>query len=140
MYFHCPAGGHGTDIGQQKTVLAVSPNGLEFSAQGTALGPPYFRVFQWKHRYYAIARTGVFLRSPDGVTPFEQGPALFNEKPELILRHAAVDVRGDRLSVYYSRIGDNPERILVSEIALTPDWSKWKASAPITVLSPEKDY
>lgn len=140
MYFHCPAEGTGKDIDQQKTALARSSDGVHFTAQLTALGPAYFRVFHWKKYYYAVARAGVFLRSRDGVTPFEQGPTLFNEDPNLILRHAAVDMEGDRLSVYYSRIGDSPERILVSHIDLTPDWSKWKASPPVTVLVPETDY
>ncbi len=140
MYFHCPAEGAGKDIGEQKTALATSADGLHFTPTLTPLGPAYFRVFQWRNSYYAIARTGVFLRSSDGITPFEQGPTLFNEDPNLVLRHAAVDVQGDRLSVYYSRIGDSPERILVSHIALTSDWNKWKASTPVTVISPETEY
>ncbi len=140
MYFHCPAEGTGTDIDQQKTLLGTSPDGLHFTAGLTPLGPAYFRVFHWRDFDYAVARGGVFLRSRDGSTPFEQGPTLFHEDPNLILRHAAVDVQGDRLSVYYSRIGDNPERILVSYIDLTSDWSKWKASAPVTVIAPETDY
>ena len=57
-----------------------------------------------------------------------------------MLRHAAVDLRGDTLSVYYSRIGDCPERILVSRIRLTPDWTAWRASDPENVLSPEMEY
>jgi hypothetical protein len=140
MYFHCPAEGVGKEIDQQKTVLATSPDGLSFTAQGKALGPAYFRVFHWKQFYYAIVRAGVMLRSRDGVTPFEQGPTLFNEDPNLVLRHAAVDLQGDRLSVYFSRIGDSPERILVSHIDLAADWSKWKASPPVTVIAPGTDY
>jgi hypothetical protein len=140
MYFHCPAEGTGKDIDQQKTLLAMSPDGLHFTARPTPLGPAYFRVFHWKDYYYAVARAGVFLRSRDGVTAFEQGPTLFNEDPNLVLRHAAVDVQGDRLAIFFSRIGDNPERILVSYIDMTPDWKKWKASAPVTVLAPEKKY
>jgi hypothetical protein len=140
MYFHCPAEGTGKDIGVQKTVLATSTDGLHFTPKPVPLGPAYFRVFQWKKMYYAIARSGVFLRSSDGVVPFEEGPTLFNEDPNLTLRHAAVDLQGDRLSVYYTRIGDSPERILVSHIALTPDWKNWKASTPEIVLSPETEY
>lgn len=140
MYFHCPAEGTGKEIDQQKTLLATSVDGLRFTPKPSALGPAYFRVFRWKNFYYAIARTGVFLRSSDGVTPFAPGPSLFDKDPNLVLRHAAVDVNGDRLSVYYSRIGDSPERILVSYIALTPDWMKWRASEPVTVIAPETDY
>ena len=140
MYFHCPAEGTGKDIDIQKTALATSPDGLSFTAQSVALGPAYFRVFHWKQSYYAIARAGVVLRSRDGETPFEQGPTLFNEDPNLILRHAAVDLRGDRLSVYFSRIGDSPERILVSHVDLTADWTRWKASPPVMVIAPETEY
>lgn len=140
MYFHCPAEGTGKEIEAQKTGLAFSSDGLHFKPTLVPLGAPYFRVFRWRGTYYSIARAGVFSRSPDGVSPFEQGPTLFGEDPKFTLRHAAVDVRGDTLSVYYSRIGDRPERILLSRIALTPDWKQWKASAPVTVISPEKDY
>jgi len=140
MYFHCPAQGVGKNIEDQKTLLATSPDGLHFTARPTPLGPAYFRVFHWNGYYYAVARAGVFLRSRDGVTPFEQGPTLFSEDPRLVLRHAAVDLEGNRLAVYYSRIGDAPESILVSYIDLTPDWMTWKASPPVIVLSPETDY
>lgn len=140
MYFHCPAQGVGKDIGDQKSVLATSPDGIRFTVKPKALGAPYFRVFFWNGYYYSIARAGVFSRSRDGESPFEEGPTLFNENPNVTLRHAAVDLRGNRLAVYYSRIGDAPERILVSYIDLTPDWKHWKASPPVTVLAPEKDW
>lgn len=140
MYFHCPAEGTGKDIGIQKTFLATSRDGLRFTPDPAPLGPAYFRVFRWKNTYYAIARAGVVLRSRDGVSPFEQGPTFFNEDPNLTLRHAAADLQADRLSIYFSRIGDAPERILVSHIDLTPDWTKWKPTAPADVLAPEKDY
>ncbi len=140
MYFHCPAEGDGKAIEIQKTVLATSTDGVKFTPLEKPLGPAYFRVFHWKQYYFAVARAGVFLRSRDGVTPFEEGPTLFSEDPNLVLRHAAVDVQGDRLFVYFSRIGDSPERILVSYIDLTPDWMKWKASTPVTVIAPETEY
>jgi hypothetical protein len=140
MYFHCPVGDGGTDIGQQKTLVAFSTDGLHFTAKTDWLGPAYFRVFRWDGFYYAIARGGVFLRSRDGVTPFVQGPTLFDEDPTLILRHAALDLQANNLWVYYSRIGDRPERILLSRIPLTPDWRKWRASTPVTVLQPETSY
>jgi hypothetical protein len=82
----------------------------------------------------------VFLRSRDGAERFESGPALFSRDGRYVLRHAAVDLRGETLWVYYSRIGDRPERILVSYIHLTPDWTTWRASDPEDVLSPEFEY
>ena len=74
------------------------------------------------------------------MTPFEQGPTRFDEDTQLILRHAALDLQGNHLSVYFSRIGDRPERILLSQIPLRPDWRKWRASPPLTVLGPETAY
>jgi hypothetical protein len=145
MYFHCPSGGQvdangRVDINQQETFIASSSNGLRFRASPIALGPAYFRVFRWGGYYYAIVRAGVVLRSRDMRAPFELGPTLIPDDAGRMLRHAAVDVRGDLLKIYYSRIGDRPERILVSETRLTPDWRAWRASPPVDVLSPERDY
>jgi hypothetical protein len=138
MYFHCPTGPRGSY--PQRTFLAVSKDGLRFAADSKPLGPAYLGVFQWGGYHYAIARTGVFLRARDGAERFESGPALFSRDRRYVLRHAAVDLRGDTLWVYYSHIGDRPERILVSRIHLTPDWTSWRESDPEDVLSPELEY
>jgi hypothetical protein len=145
MYFHCPSGGSvdssgRVDINEQQTFLATSGDGLRFRAAAQPLGPAYFRVFRWGEYYYAIVRAGIVLRSRDMRTPFEPGPTLIGADAGRLLRHAAVDLRGDLLRVYYSRIGDRPERILVSEARLTADWWKWRASSPVEVLRPEKEY
>jgi hypothetical protein len=141
MYFHCPAGAVGSlGIDQQKTFLAVSKDGLHFAAGTEPLGPAYFRVFQWGDYWYSITRAGVLLRSRDPRAAFEQGPVLVPADAGRILRHAAVDLRGNLLRIYYSRIGDEPERILLSEVQLTSDWRQWRASEPVTVLPPESDY
>jgi len=56
------------------------------------------------------------------------------------VRHVAVQVDGDTLSVVYSRIGDEPERLLASTIDRSVDWTEWEPSEPRTVLAPEHDY
>jgi len=137
MYFHCPAAELNADMRNQKTLVSFSPDGLNFTAKSELLGPSYFRVFRWDGHYYAIARGGVFLRSKDGVSKFEEGPTPFPREP--LLRHAAVDLIGDTLSVYYSRIGDSPESILLSKIRLSSDWRDWRASPPVTLLAPDTD-
>jgi len=139
MYFHCPTKGEGPNITDQMTLAASSSDGIHFAAGPQILGPSYFRVFQWQGYYYAIARGGLLFRSRDGTSRFEAGPRLFS-KQDPLLRHAAVRVQGDVLSVYYSRIGDRPERILVAEVKLTSDWRNWEPSAPRTVLEPEVKY
>ena len=42
--------------------------------------------------------------------------------------------------VFYSQVGDVPERILLSEIDLTQAWTDWRPSAPRVLLEPERDY
>ena len=141
MYFHCPAGSPGkVEIGQQKTFRAVSRDGLRFASDTVPLGPAYFRVFRRGEYYYTLVRAGLLLRSRDMRLAFEPGPMLIPSDSGRILRHAAVDLQGDMLRVYYSRIGDRPECILVSKVRLSGDWSKWRASLPVTVLKPERDY
>jgi hypothetical protein len=141
MYFHCPAGTAGSvDIGQQKTFLGTSVDGLHFVTDSQALGPAYFRTFRWGEYFYAIVRAGAVLRSRDPRAPFAPGPTLVAADSGRILRHAAVELRENVLRVYYSRIGDRPERILVTDVPLNADWTTWRASEPTTVLRPEHDY
>ena len=42
--------------------------------------------------------------------------------------------------VFFSAIGDAPERILMSTIDLSGTWESWKASPPVDVLRPDRDY
>jgi hypothetical protein len=44
------------------------------------------------------------------------------------------------LLVFYSMVGDNPERILLSEIELGRDWMAWSETKPVDVLEPEFDW
>ena len=127
---------HGVTDNGQKTRAALSDDGIHFTARREILGDFYFRVFRWGGYWYALAIAGIFYRSRDGLTNFEVGPRLFTEN----MRHSAVMLDGNRLFVFYSNIGDCPERILLSTIELEPDWMTWKASDPVTILEPEKDY
>ena len=120
----------------QKTKVAVSTDGINFEASPESLGEPYFRVFQWKGYHYAVGMPGVFYRSKDGLTNFEQGPTLFPSN----MRHTALDIEGDTLKVFYTNAADSPERVLLSTIDLGGDWSQWKASEPVLVLEPETEY
>ena len=135
MYFH------GMSSGRQLTFLATSKDGLKFAAGREPLGPFYFRVIRHGGWWYAVAKEGVLLRSRDGVTPFEPGPRLFQfSDPGLIVRHSAVKLDGNRLMIFYSRIGDEPESILLSTVDLAGDWMAWRASEPQVILRPEEKY
>lgn len=131
MYFH------GLDaIGTQVTRVATSGNGVDFSAEPEVLGRPYMRAFQHNGMTYAIAMPGQFYRSKDGMHEFEPGPTLFNPN----MRHSAVMKRSGELWVFWTQVGEAPERILLSRIDLTGDWHSWKESTPIEILRPERSW
>ncbi len=125
--------------GGQASRVAVSSDGLHFTALPEVLGAPYLRVFRWRDWYYAIGMPGIVFRSRDGRTGFEPGPNPFVQiAPHM--RHAGLALDGDRLSVFYTSRGDCPERILLSTIDLTDDWETWRPSPPVMVLEPEAAY
>ncbi len=139
MYFHCPL--EVNKIKGQYTLRAVSKDGIHFKADTNVLGESYFRVFKWKDYYYAIGRSSSVYRSKDDKTAFEKGPNPFEkiQKPNS-LRHSAVKLVGDTLWAFYSRVGDTPERILLTKIKLDSDWNNWNPSPPIEITAPEKNY
>lgn len=128
MYFHGQL-----EKGTQRTRAALSGDGLNFTALEEVLANPYFRGFRHHDRHYGMAMPGIFYRSDDGLTNFEQGPHLF----EPTMRHAALELRGDELLVFWTRVGDAPEHIMLSRIDLRPAWTEWRASEPEDVLLPE---
>ena len=149
--------------------VAVSPDGLRFQPVGTTpIGQPYLRVFRRDGLYYALDRIGGITRSRDGLTDFEPGnpdfaaavgykvrgtglPAV-GTRNALIrargeddvlpgeMRHNAVKIDGDVLTVFFSRGGDLPEPIMCAQASLTDDWKTWRLSPSVTVLLPEMDY
>jgi len=121
-------------IGNQRTKLALSSDGLQFTALPQALGASYFRAFEWNGRVHALAMPGVFYRSNDGgVSGFEPGPILFDAS----FRHCAVQVQEHLLHVFFTRVGDTPERILHTTVDLRPDWRQWSIGEITTVLQPQ---
>lgn len=128
MYYHGLEG-----LSLQRTRVATSPDGLRFTARPELLGRSYFRAFPYRGYWYALSMPGVIYRSRDGLSGFEEGPTLF----EPTMRHAAVLRRRNRLFVFWSNVGDNPERILLSTIELSDDWRNWTAEGQREVLRPE---
>ena len=136
MYFHGPA----KSRSNQWTGVAISKDGLNFKPSDEILGRFYFRVFRWKDYYYAVAKHwntgwGELLRSKDGLSPFESRGDFLRG-----MRHAAVMLRGNYLLIFFSRVGDAPERILVSTVRLSDDWADWTESQPLEVIRPEYSY
>ena len=131
MYFHGLEG-----VGHQVTRVATSRDGIDFTTRPEVLGRSYFRVFQHGGVTYGLAMPGQLYRSADGFQGFEPGPILFNPN----MRHAAVLQRRDALHVFWTQVGDAPERILLSRIDLSGDWRQWQDDAPIEVLRPERSW
>ena len=131
MYFHGLEG-----PGHQVTRAAISADGIRFEARPEVLGRTYLRAFRHDGMTYAMAMPGQFYRSADGLSGFEEGPLLFN--PDM--RHAALLKRGDTLYVFWTQVGQVPERILLSTIDVSGDWMSWRETTPVEVLRPERDW
>jgi hypothetical protein len=135
MYFH---GLLHTD--EQKTGIAFSKDGIHFNASNHILGSFYFRVFSWHGVHYAIAKNGMIsgelLKSENG------GLSGFQRLSRIIprMRHAAVMVKDDYLLIFFTRIGDAPERIMVSTINLANGVKGRNLSEPVEVVRPEMPY
>jgi hypothetical protein len=88
-----------------------------------------------------MARLGVLAKASDPFLSFELGPNPFDQGPYANrVRHVAVLLRSSTLYVFFSAIGDAPEKILLSTIALDGDWRSWKASPAVEVLAPRERY
>jgi len=139
LYFH----GHASAGTGQKSFLALSADGLQFTAREAALGEPYFRVFRHDAHWYAMAKGGALFRSADGLSNFEAGP---NPFPDAAARDASMKSAGPRhvavlrdadvLWVYYTSIGDAPERVLRGRINLAGDWHRWTVADCEELLRP----
>ena len=132
---------HGCDLpttqeGRQWTRVALSDDGLHFDAREDELARQYLRVVEPRQRLPWSCHAGDLLSFSRWHQQFETGPTLFPEN----MRHSAIMIRDNRLLVFYTAIGDKPERIKLSEIELNGDWQQWQVSEPVTVLAPERDY
>jgi hypothetical protein len=132
MYYH---GLHA--YRDQRSRVAVSDDGLLFAPLPELLGPSYFRVFAHGGASYAVVMPGLLYRSADGLRGFERVADLFGEP---LQRHTALLKRGDTLFVFWSRVTDAPESILVSRVDLTGDCTTWRAGPPAIVIRPERPW
>lgn len=143
MYFHarCTLGTYKSRRPPQVTGVATSTDGINFTGKKANMGRFYFRVFEWKNKYYSAAWGSYLSVSDDPLVPFKEMKPLvpFKGKNNRV-RHCAVTLRGNKLLLFYSRVGDEPERIMVSTVELDGDAKNWTASEPLEVLKPEKDY
>ena len=136
MYYHGLV-----ENGDQWTRAATSRDGLTFTPRAPILGPPYFRVFEYRNAFFTVPWMGAVWRSEAWDRPFEEGPTLI---PLLIegahsegFRHGECHRAGDRLHLFFHRIGDAPESILHTEVDLRPDWRDWRIGEVHVVMRPD---
>ncbi len=120
--------------GVQRTRLALSQDGLNFDAQEELLGLAYFRLFPHDGWFYAISMPGQLYRSRDGLSGFEAGPKLTSEP----IRHHAILRHEGQCYVFWTRVGDRPERILVSLLNFAAPWQDWQLGETHEIHRAEK--
>jgi len=133
MYFHGLM-----EDGIQATRVAISKDGLNFIVKPEVLSAPYLRVFKHKGLFYGQAMPGLLYRSKDGLTDFQIRP-----KPVAgtDMRHTALLYRDNKLYVFWTRVGDAPERIMCSLMDISSDdWADWVLTEPVDVLTPETSW
>lgn len=125
----------------QFTQSAESRNGMHFTTHQAVSKTSYLRVFPHGGYLYGMSRLGILLRSKDPFGSFDAGANPFRDGPYANrVRHVALLSRGRLLYVFFTGIGDAPERVMVSTIDLTGDWRDWRASPPVELLRPEASY
>jgi hypothetical protein len=126
---------HGLEaIARQATRLALSRDGINFAVPSNKnIGATYMRVFNYDDFTYALTMPGQVSRSLDGRTNFENGPRLFDTH----LRHFDFYLESNTLYVFYTKVGDAPERIYLSTIDVSKTWKEWVESEPLLVMKPE---
>ena len=146
LYFHARSHKHARE---QWTFAATSSDGLNFRpATDEPLAPFYLKLFLWDGKFYGMSKGGNLWCSSDGLSPFKPGGNPFNRSLSAefwhnqpgSIRHVGLHLEEDTLVVYFSRIGDAPERIFRNRIDLKPDWEDWTACSLEEVLRPEFDY
>jgi hypothetical protein len=142
LYFHGPSI---QQKGPQRTFVALSRDGLTFEVLDEELGPFYFRVFEHRGSWFAVSKGGLLHRSTNGLSPFspchdlyrraKPGPrGKYNQLGNI--RHVAVQKAGESLTLYFTLIGDRPERILRAEVDLSLDWRFWSLGPVEEVMRP----
>jgi hypothetical protein len=134
---------HGSNFGckdknnrGQTSKVAISKDGINFKSNNEILGRSYFRVFEHDNNFFSIEKGSLIKRSNNRFKDFVPGPRL--ELPNA--RHFAPYVRNNVLYLFYSNIGDKPEKLVCSLIDLTEDWLNWKVSNTQTILEPKTEY
>lgn len=164
MYFHTGASFFVNGIKQKKQVtwVTTAPYGLEFykGIESVHLGDSYFRVFKYDDNLYALDNGAKIYKALDNVNPWDTPPKHDFTKPlwevnsnhvfqndipvpsgQLRVRHTGTRVVGDTLHVFYSRRGELQEKIQLSTVDMSTNWTSWNPTyPPIDILVPNPGW
>ncbi|MEE9374123.1 MAG: hypothetical protein V3V00_13810, partial [Saprospiraceae bacterium] len=130
LYFHGLVEGS-----LQMTKVATSENGIDFIAQPELIGAPYMRVFKRAGYHYGFAMPGLMYRSKDGLKNWEIRKKWFLGPNT---RHAGIHQLGNLLYVFFTRVGDAPERVVYTTIDMSnKDWNTWTVGETYELLEPK---
>jgi hypothetical protein len=125
----------------QFTQAAESSDGLSFQARPAITRQSYLRVIPHDGRFYGMARLGQLLRAPALLDVFELGGSPFRDSPYAgRVRHVTLLEERGLLHIVFSAIGDAPESILYTTMAMKGDWDTWRIGPVAKVLVPETKY
>lgn len=159
MYFHSGSKTKvdGDVIKRQRTLVATSPFGLDFTGkvEPVLLGNSYFSVFKYKDEIYAFDNGANTNKARNSSAPWKAPKGWDFEKDlwirsknngfkndlskigydfkKLRIRHTSTLVKGDTLYTFYSRRGATPpERIMMSttNLATAKSYNDWNPSFP----------
>ena len=122
--------------GRQRTRVALSRDALNFTARMEIIGLPYLKIFRLDDWFYAISMPAQLYRSRDGLGDFEAGPQLTDEP----IRHHAVLNHDGQWFILWTRVGDRPERILLSALNTEDDWQQWQFGETWEVHRAQKSW
>lgn len=130
MYYHGMSAS-----GMQLSRIAESTDGLTFRPLQEIIPSTYLRAFRYRDEHFLLGMPGVLYRSKRIDGGFEPRRRLLFE-PDM--RHAGLWVDESTLYVFWTRVGDAPERILLSTVDLKKDdWNEWQATEPVEIMRPE---
>jgi hypothetical protein len=125
----------------QFTQAAESSDGLTFQVKPAITRQTYLRVIPFDGRFYGMARLGQLLRAANPLEVFELGGSPFRESPYAgRVRHVSLLQQRGVLHIVFSAIGDAPESILYTTMAMKGDWDTWRIGPVSKVLVPETKY
>jgi hypothetical protein len=131
---------------EQHSHVARSADGITFAFDPEPIADFYLRMVPWRDGWVGMSKGGVlYVRDGDAGRLRRLPKPAFPMKDREgnapgTVRHVALACTGDRLDVYFSRIGDAPERILLAEIDLALPAAALRARNAVEVLRPETTW